>query len=192
MLEQHEDDPHDIGGTLRDRVRRRDFAAWERVGATTEQMTPSELYSKKRRAMIEAERARVLEIRSTGRVAHEIVEEVLAMLDVEESMLEYSDSETERVRAAQSPIAFEGGCEDLQRPRPPVEPDAVAACSDCIREGSAWVHLRMCLDCGHVACCDSSPKMHATAHFHETKHPVMRSAEPGETWRWCFLHELTG
>ncbi len=192
MLAVHDDDPHDIEGTLRDRVRRRDYAAWERVGATTEQLTPSELYSKKRRKMIEAERSRVLEIRSTGRVAHEVVEEVLAMLDVEESMLEYSDSETERVRAAQSPIAFEGGCEDLQHPRPPVEPDAVAECSDCIREGSAWVHLRMCLDCGHVACCDSSPKRHATRHFHETSHPVMRSAEPGEIWRWCFVHELTG
>lgn len=192
MLADHDDDPHDISGTLRDRVRRRDFAAWERVGATTEQMTPSELYSKKRRKMIEAERARVLEIRSTGRVAHEIVEEVLAMLDVEESMLEYSDSETERVRGAQAPVTFGGGCEDLQQPRPPVQPDAVAECSDCVREGSAWVHLRMCLECGHVACCDSSPKMHATAHFHATGHPVMRSAEPGETWRWCFVHELTG
>ncbi|MFL6059952.1 MAG: Na+/H+ antiporter [Marmoricola sp.] len=192
MLVDHDEDPHDIEGTLRDRVRRRDYAAWERVGATTEQMTPSELYSKKRRKMIEAERSRVLEIRSTGRVAHEVVEEVLAMLDVEESMLEYSDNETERVRAAQTPMSFEGGCEDLQHPRPPVEPDAVAECSDCIREGSAWVHLRMCLDCGHVACCDSSPKMHATRHFHESSHPVMRSAEPGETWRWCFVHELTG
>ena len=76
---------------------------------TTEQMTPSELYSKKRRKMIEAERARVLEIRSTGRVAHEIVEEVLAMLDVEESMLtNASDNETERVRAAQSPLVLRG------------------------------------------------------------------------------------
>lgn len=192
LLVDHDEDPHDIAGTLRDRVRRRDYAAWERVGATTEQMTPSELYSKKRRKMIEAERSRVLEIRSTGRVAHEIVEEVLAMLDVEESMLEYSDRETERVRAAQAPVVFEGGCADLQQPRPPVEPDAVAECSDCIREGSAWVHLRMCLDCGHVACCDSSPRAHATAHFHETSHPVMRSAEPGESWRWCFVHEITG
>lgn len=192
LLVDHDEDPHDIAETLRDRVRRRDYAAWERVGATTEQLTPSELYSKKRRAMIEAERARVLEIRSTGRVAHEVVEEVLAMLDVEESMLEYSDNETERVRGGHAPLAFEGGCEDLQAPRPPVEPDAVAQCSDCVREGSAWVHLRMCLDCGHVACCDSSPRRHATAHFHESGHPLIRSAEPGESWRWCYVHEITG
>src|SRR5205085_5140481 len=73
------DDPHEIVETLRERVRRRGDAAWERVG-TSDQLTPSEIYSKKRRMMIEAERARVLEIRSTGTVAHEVVEEVLAML----------------------------------------------------------------------------------------------------------------
>ncbi|MFL6155407.1 MAG: cation:proton antiporter [Marmoricola sp.] len=188
----HDEDPHEIAETLRDRVRRRDYAAWERVGSTPGQLTPSEMYSKKRRKMIDAERSRVLEIRSTGTVAHEVVEEVLAMLDVEESMLEYSENQTERVRAAQAPLAFEGGCEDLQLPRPAVEPDAVAECSDCVREGSAWVHLRMCLECGHVACCDSSPRRHASAHFAESRHPVMRSAEPGEVWRWCFVHELTG
>ena len=188
----HAEDPHEIAETLRDRVRRRDYAAWERVGSTADQMTPSEMYSKKRRKMIEAERSRVLEIRSTGTVAHEVVEEVLAMLDVEESMLEYSENQSERVRTGGTPVAFEGGCEDLQQPRPPVEPDSVAECGDCVREGSAWVHLRLCLDCGHVACCDSSPRRHATAHFHETGHPVMRSAEPGEYWRWCFVHELTG
>jgi CPA1 family monovalent cation:H+ antiporter len=187
-----EDDPHEVSETIRDRVRRRDYAAWERVGATIEQETPSEIYSRRRRAMIEAERKRVLEIRSTGTVAHEVVEEVLAMLDVEESMLEYSDNELERVKAAQRPIAFEGACDDLREPRPPVEPDTPGECGDCIREGTAWVHLRMCQTCGHVACCDSSPRMHATAHFRSTEHPVMRSAEPGEIWRWCFVHELTG
>jgi Na+/H+ antiporter len=188
----HDEDPHEIAETLRDRVRRRDYAAWERVGSTADQMTPSELYSKKRRKMIEAERERVLEIRSTGTVAHEVVEEVLAMLDVEESMLEYSESESERVKAAGTPFVLEGDCEHLQHARPPVEPSAVAECTDCVREGTAWVHLRMCLDCGHVACCDSSPRRHATAHFGASKHPVMRSAEPGENWRWCFLDEITG
>ncbi|HEY1176135.1 MAG TPA: UBP-type zinc finger domain-containing protein, partial [Phytomonospora sp.] len=55
-----------------------------------------------------------------------------------------------------------------------------------------WVHLRMCLDCGNVACCDSSPGQHATAHYKETGHPVMRSAEPGEEWRWCYVDEVLG
>ncbi len=186
-----EDDPHEVSETIRDRVRRRDYAAWERVGAAEEE-TPSETYARRRQVMIEAERKRVLEIRSTGTVAHEVVEEVLAMLDVEESMLDYSERERERVRAAGTPYVLEGDCEDLQAPRPPVEADTPGGCGDCLREGSAWVHLRVCVDCGHVACCDSSPKRHATAHFRATAHPVMRSAEPGESWRWCFVHELTG
>jgi uncharacterized UBP type Zn finger protein len=52
------------------------------------------------------------------------------------------------------------------------------------------VHLRMCMICGHVACCDSSPNRHATAHFHGTKHPIMRSVEPGEDWGWCYVDEI--
>lgn len=186
-----EDDPHEVSETIRDRVRRRDHAAWERVGAAQNE-TPSEIYARRRQVMIEAERKRVLEIRSTGTMAHEVVEEVLAMLDVEESMLDYSERERERVKAAGTPIAFEGACEDLRQVRPPVEPDTPGVCGECIRDGTAWVHLRMCLDCGHVGCCESSPQMHATAHFHTTRHPVMRSAEPGESWRWCYLHDLTG
>lgn len=67
-----------------------------------------------------------------------------------------------------------------------VEPDSTEGCPDCLREGTRWVHLRECLQCGHVGCCDSSPAKHATAHFQSTSHPVMRSFEPGEGWRWCY------
>jgi len=63
-------------------------------------------------------------------------------------------------------------------------------CEDCLREGSRWVHLRECLLCGHVACCDSSPKRHATAHWHATNHPIVRSLEPGEDWAWCYADDL--
>jgi uncharacterized UBP type Zn finger protein len=63
-------------------------------------------------------------------------------------------------------------------------------CEECVKMGGEWLHLRMCLECGHVACCDSSPNKHASAHFRKTKHPIMRSAEPGETWTWCFVDEL--
>lgn len=63
-------------------------------------------------------------------------------------------------------------------------------CEDCVKNGDDWVHLRMCLTCGHVACCDSSPNKHATAHYHRTRHPLIRSAEPGETWTWCFVDEV--
>jgi len=62
-------------------------------------------------------------------------------------------------------------------------------CEECLRSGGRWLHLRLCRDCGHVGCCDSSPGRHATKHFHATQHPVMRSLEAGETWSWCYLDE---
>ncbi|HVB98272.1 MAG TPA: UBP-type zinc finger domain-containing protein [Candidatus Dormibacteraeota bacterium] len=62
-------------------------------------------------------------------------------------------------------------------------------CEDCVRTGDRWVHLRMCLACGHVGCCDSSKNKHATRHFRETGHPLARSIEPGEQWVWCYVDE---
>ena len=63
-------------------------------------------------------------------------------------------------------------------------------CEDCLKIGGTWVHLRMCMECGHVGCCDSSPHRHARAHWHETQHPIIRSYEPGENWWWCYIDEL--
>jgi uncharacterized UBP type Zn finger protein len=63
-------------------------------------------------------------------------------------------------------------------------------CEDCVRIGGRWLHLRMCLSCGHVGCCDSSPNKHASAHFRRTRHPLMRSIEPGEGWMWCFVDQI--
>jgi hypothetical protein len=63
-------------------------------------------------------------------------------------------------------------------------------CEECVAMGDTWVHLRGCLICGHVGCCDSSKNKHATKHFHATDHPVMRSLEPGEHWGWCFVDEV--
>jgi len=63
-------------------------------------------------------------------------------------------------------------------------------CEDCVKTGASWVHLRMCLTCGHVGCCDSSPNKHATKHFQHTTHPLIRSVEPGETWIWCYVDQL--
>jgi len=71
----------------------------------------------------------------------------------------------------------------------PVSPSS-DGCEDCLRIGGQWVHLRMCQTCGHVGCCDNSPNRHATAHFHETAHPLIRSFEPGEDWWWCYVDEL--
>jgi uncharacterized UBP type Zn finger protein len=71
-----------------------------------------------------------------------------------------------------------------------VQPSTRAGCEDCLRIGSRWVHLRLCLECGHVGCCDSSPNRHATKHFHSTQHPLIRSFEPGEDWGWCYVDKV--
>ncbi|MEO6927866.1 MAG: UBP-type zinc finger domain-containing protein [Casimicrobiaceae bacterium] len=66
---------------------------------------------------------------------------------------------------------------------------AVRGCEECLALGDTWVHLRLCVHCGHVGCCDSSKNRHATRHFAATGHPVIRSLEPGEDWLWCFEDE---
>jgi uncharacterized UBP type Zn finger protein len=71
----------------------------------------------------------------------------------------------------------------------PVTP-RTSGCEECLQIGSPWVHLRLCLTCGHVGCCDSSPNRHATRHFRQTEHPVIRSLEPGERWAWCYVDEM--
>ncbi len=66
---------------------------------------------------------------------------------------------------------------------------SAAGCEDCLKTGDIWVHLRICLTCGHVGCCDSSKNKHATKHHHATGHPVIMSFEPGESWLWCYADE---
>jgi uncharacterized UBP type Zn finger protein len=69
------------------------------------------------------------------------------------------------------------------------EPRTPDGCEECLKAGDWWVHLRLCLVCGHVGCCDESPNRHASAHFHATQHPIVRSFEPGEDWGWCFVDQ---
>ena len=71
-----------------------------------------------------------------------------------------------------------------------VTPRSPRGCEECLATGSRWVHLRLCLTCGHVGCCDRSPDRHATKHFHQTAHPVVRSFERGEDWGWCYVDEV--
>ena len=71
----------------------------------------------------------------------------------------------------------------------PVRPSA-PGCEECLKMGDEWVHLRLCMECGHVGCCDDSKNKHATKHFHHSKHPIIRSIEPGEEWGWCYEDEL--
>lgn len=71
-----------------------------------------------------------------------------------------------------------------------VKPVTPEGCEECLKLGMRWVHLRLCQECGHVGCCDNSIGKHATKHFHTTKHPIMKSFEPGEDWSWCYVDEL--
>ncbi len=70
-----------------------------------------------------------------------------------------------------------------------VAPRTPGQCEECVKLGSPWVHLRLCLTCGHVGCCDSSPNRHARLHARAVGHPIVQSAEPGEDWRWCYADE---
>ncbi len=200
-LDKHagEDDPYGTVDALRRRIEQRDFAAWERLGRVgPESEAPSEAYARLRLEMLQAERKRVLEVRSTGRVPHEVVEEVLTALDVEESMLDVATERRTQLREDLGnvvAVTSHEGCVHLAEALdelPPGVPVDETACVDCLAEGTTWVHLRTCLTCGHVGCCDSSPRRHATAHHEATGHPVIRSAEPGESWRWCFVDQLVG
>jgi uncharacterized UBP type Zn finger protein len=69
-------------------------------------------------------------------------------------------------------------------------PESVDGCEECLKTGGGWVHLRICLECGRVGCCDSSPNRHASAHAREAGHPLIRSLEPGETWAYCFVDDV--
>jgi uncharacterized UBP type Zn finger protein len=80
-------------------------------------------------------------------------------------------------------------CSHLDQIRP-VEPNSTG-CQECLELGDTWVHLRLCLACGHVGCCDSSKNRHATRHFGQTHHPLMQSFQPDEDWIWCFVDQVT-
>jgi uncharacterized UBP type Zn finger protein len=71
-----------------------------------------------------------------------------------------------------------------------VKPRTPQGCEECLKTGDTWVHLRLCMECGHVGCCDSSKNKHATKHFHHAKHPIMKSMQPGENWGWCYIDQV--
>lgn len=77
-------------------------------------------------------------------------------------------------------------CSHLDHVRVTELPESVDGCPQCLEMGSGWVHLRICLECGQVGCCDDSPNKHATAHANTSGHPIIRSLEPGENWSWCY------
>ena len=81
-------------------------------------------------------------------------------------------------------------CTHLNQIRVTELPESVPGCEDCLRLGTKWLHLRICLECGHVGCCDDSPECHASAHAASSEHPIIRSIEPHEDWSWCFIDEV--
>ncbi len=188
------DDPHGVCDVIRQRVDQRNFAAWEQLSTTSGQESPSDLYARARLAMINAERAKVLEVRSSGMVPSEVIRDVLNVLDIEESMLDTAVAEDAVAVRDLRRTTTSNSCEHLQAYPgvPVVSSEEVLWCQPCLDAGDHWVSLRRCLECGNVACCDSSPHQHATEHFHDSTHPVVQSAQPGEDWRWCYVHHRTG
>ena len=71
-----------------------------------------------------------------------------------------------------------------------VTPMTPNGCEECLKTGTRWIHLRLCMSCGHVGCCDNSVGKHARKHYDSTRHPIMKSFEPGEEWKWCYVDEL--
>lgn len=168
--------------------------AWERLGRTDgDAETPSDAYRRLRLVALQGERDKTLKMRDSGEIDQEVVAHVLGTLDAEEAGLMRVTERSELVRSAPlSPHIPTAPCVHLEEAPCMVPPDNVDTCHECEIEGLEPVHLRMCLTCGHVACCDSSQGLHATKHYKATGHPVMRSVEPGESWRWCYVDELTG
>ncbi|KJK10278.1 sodium:proton antiporter [Terrabacter sp. 28] len=181
---------------LRDRASVRVNQLWERLGprGLDGVEPPSTQYRRARLKMLDAERSEVLRLRDEGRADDVVLRTVLGALDLEETMLDrLEDQENRLAESEMLPVdTIEAPCEHLQESDACSEPRTPEGCEECLRDGTTWVHLRLCLACGHVGCCDSSEFKHASAHFHESSHPVMRSLEPGESWRWCFVDEVVG
>ncbi len=194
-LEDVPDADPDALATLRQRASDRVNRVWERLGPDEDTAaTPSEQYRRLRLVSLTAEREELLAVRRSGSVDHEVLAVVLAALDVEESMLERVQERDRTLRDA--PVLAPGGpggdCEHLREAGCVAVPATQRTCPRCVEEGLTPVHLRLCLACGFVGCCDSSTGRHAREHHARTGHPVIRSFEAGEAWRWCFVDEILG
>lgn len=190
------DAPRDVVGALRNWSERLAHAAWEQLGTSdTGVEPPARAFRRLRVEMLGAEREVVSTVHASGAVPAEVLEGVLERLDQEEAMLTgFADLTDETpVSGASSPHPGKALCEHLRQVPELVEPRTPEGCQECLADGErGWVSLRMCLSCGHVGCCDSSPHRHATAHFHETDHPVVRSIELDDQWRWCYVDRVVG
>jgi hypothetical protein len=96
-----------------------------------------------------------------------------------------------RRRAAEGSRTVTASCSHLDSIKFTELPESIAGCKECLASGGWWVHLRMCHSCGHIGCCDDSPSKHASAHARDIGHPLIRSAEPGEDWSYCYIDDIT-
>ena len=198
QLEEHigDDDPFDTVGALRTR-------------ASSATPPPGSAWARPRRGdpergllrgcgwdMLDAERRKVSRSAARARSRTRSSRTCSPTLDVEESMLDIRNARRAELESTETVSGVAGtiaACDHLESAPRDAGRAVEGECEDCVREGfTPWVHLRKCLSCGHMACCDSSPRRHASAHFEDVGHPVMRSAEPGEEWRWCFVDSRLG
>ncbi len=189
-----DDDPEEVLEDLRGRAMTRSNRIWEQLGRSQSELEPpAATYRRLRLQMLSAERGSILEARDSGVYDDEVLRQALQAIDMEESLLDRIADAAARVEDELVTAEKRAGdCEHLQDAPRMVKARTPHGCEECLRDGTRWVHLRLCLTCGHVGCCDSSAEKHATAHYGETGHPVMRSIEPGEAWRWCFVDDLLG
>jgi len=188
------EDPPEVIAQLEERAMRRANQIWEQLGRSQSELEPPTVtYRRLRLQMLEAERASILEARDRGVYDDDVLRSALSAIDTEESLLDRVADAAARIDDELVTHAHRAGdCEHLRDAPRVAVPLTPEGCEECLRDGTRWVHLRLCLTCGHVGCCDSSVGRHATGHFHETGHPVMRSFEPGEAWRWCYVDEELG
>ncbi|HET6953416.1 MAG TPA: UBP-type zinc finger domain-containing protein, partial [Acidimicrobiales bacterium] len=183
--------PDPVVDALRRVAEDRALSNWERLGDHATGEPPTVAYRRVRREMVLAERAILNRLRNEGEVDDEVVRSLQRELDLEEALLsQFEDSDIAADELHELVPGRARACEHMNGTAPP--PPAERACPDCVRLGWEWVHLRQCLACGRVGCCDSSRGRHAEAHWHAADHPVMRSIEPGEAWRWCYIDRVLG
>lgn len=188
------DDPEEVIEQLRRRSHLRADMAWESLGRSHGEIEPPSIaYRRLRGQMLQAERETVLAARDGGAYDDEVLRAAMAAIDLEESLLDrIEDAQARLDGELTAPRERAGDCAHLRAAPSVAVPRTPDGCEECLRDGTRWVHLRMCLECGHVGCCDSSVGRHADGHFDETGHPVMRSIEPGEAWRWCYVDQHLG
>ncbi|MGI8695808.1 MAG: Na+/H+ antiporter [Mycobacteriales bacterium] len=187
--------PDAVVARLRQQIEFRSYTAWERLGDDSAGEAPTQVFARLRRELVAAERSVFVRLRDSGELDDVVLRKIQRRLDLEESLLSGVADEATTDAGHQEVLPPESAprCADLTAAALQVPTADPHECPGCVEAGRTdWVHLRVCLTCGQVGCCDSSALRHADRHFRDTGHRVMGSAEPGESWRWCYQHQRVG